>query len=399
MGKTRNILLIFSLLNLFILSGCWDMREINEIGLVTAVGIDRADGPNRYTVTVQIANPSTDNSSDNKNNVKSAVWIGTEEGESIFDAVRKLAEISSRRVMWAHNNVIIIGESLAKEGIIPVVDYFTHNPELRMKAAVVVARGDAKEYIAAKVGMESPSGVSFILLEGYRALTAESVKSRMLQVSSALKNEYANPLISEISLKKVDMKAGDTDNKGETSETIDLGGAAVFKRDKMIGWLSPEESRGVSWIINETENTVVTVTDPEYGNNSVAVETKSVEAKIKSEVINGMPGISVHISGKGDIVEEDGSTNQSMGEVKEHVADLIDKKIEDEIKHSLEIIQKKYMVDVLGFATIVHVQNDREWHNGLKDKWKEFFPQIPVTVSVDIKIKSSSLNQEPMKVY
>jgi hypothetical protein len=77
----------------------------------------------------------------------------------------------------------------------------------------------------------------------------------------------------------------------------------------------------------------------------------------------------------------------------------LNKKIEGEIKNSLEIIQKKYMVDCLGFAAIIHAQNDREWESGLKDKWQEIFPQIPVTVSVDITIKSSTLNQEPMKVY
>jgi spore germination protein KC len=225
------------------------------------------------------------------------------------------------------------------------------------------------------------------------------VESHLLEVSAGLKNEYSNLLITGISLKKSLIPSGDGENKEKSSETIELAGVAVFKKDKMLGWLSPEESRGVSWILNQTKNTVVAVTDPEHGNKSVSVETGSVKAKIKTQVINGMPGISVNVSGKGDIVEEDGSTNQGMSEVKEHVAELLNKKIEDEIKHSLEIIQKEYMVDCLGFAAIVHAQNDGEWESGLKDKWQEIFPQIPVTVSVDINIKSSTLNQEPMKVY
>lgn len=393
------LLLLLAISNLAFLSGCWDLREINEIGLVTAVGIDKAESPNRYSVTVQIANPSTDNSSESKGSAKSQVWIGTEEGASLFDASRNLGEISSRRLMWAHNNVIVIGESLAKEGIIPVVDYFTHNPELRMKTAVVVANGKAKDYIAAKAGMETPSGVSFILMEGYRSFTADTVESHMLQVSSQLKNEYSNPLISRISLKKATMQSGDGDSNEKSSETIDLSGAAVFKKDKMLGWLSPQETLGVSWILNQTHNTVVTVTDPEHGNKNVSVETSGVKAKIKTAVFNGIPSISINIKGNADIVEEDGSTSQSMSDVKVQVADLINKKIEEEIKNSLEVVQKKYMVDCLGLAAIVHAQNDREWESGLKDKWQEIFPQIPVTVSVDINIISSALNQEPMKVY
>ncbi|MDP4181744.1 MAG: Ger(x)C family spore germination protein, partial [Bacillota bacterium] len=393
-------LLLLTVLNTSIFSGCWDSREINELGLVTAVGIDKGDGSNRYSVTIQVANPTTQNSSDNKGSQQGGeVWVGTEEGASLFDAVRKLVKISSRRVMWAHNNVVIIGESMAKEGIIPIVDYFTHNPELRMKAAVVVSKGDAKDYITANAGMEAPSGISFILLEGYRALTAESVESHMLNVSEELESKYGNPLISEVSLKEATMQSGGSDSGGKSSKTIELSGAAIFKKDKMLSWLSPEECRGISWIINETKNTVVTVKDPEYVNKNIAVETEDVKTKIKTLVINGMPQISVYISGKGDIVEEDGSTNQGMREVKEQVEKLVEKKIEDEIKNSLEVAQKKYSVDVLGFAAIVHAQNYSEWHDSLKDNWQEILPQIPVTVSVNINIKSSALKQEPMSIY
>ncbi|MDP4093620.1 MAG: Ger(x)C family spore germination protein [Bacillota bacterium] len=401
MRKIRMLyLLLFIIFSTFIFSGCWDLREINELGLVTAVGIDKGNSPNRYSVTVQIANPTSQKSSDNKGSQQgNEVWIGTEEGASLFDAVRKLVNISSRRIMWAHNNVIIIGESMAKEGIIPIVDYFTHNPELRLKTAIVIAKGEAKNYITAKVGMESPSGVSFIFLEGYRALTAESVESHMLEVSTELENEYGNPLISEVSLKEATMQSGSEDSKKKSSETIELSGAALFKKDKMLGWLSPEEARGVSWMLNETDDTVVTVTDPEYGNKNVAVETMNVRAKIKSEVINGIPHFSVHISGKGKIVEEDGTTSQSMSEVKEYAEKLVDKKIEDEIKNSMEVVQKKYGVDVLGFAAIVHAQNKREWDNGLKYKWQEIFPQITVIVSADINIQSSVLHQQPMKIF
>lgn len=400
MIKKKEMLLLLIILNLLVLSGCWDIREINELGLVTAVGIDKADDDNRYIVSVQIANPSSKNSGSGQSSEKSDVWIGSEEGASIFDATRKLVKTSSRRIMWAHNNVVIIGESLAKEGIIPVIDYFTHNPELRMKAAIVIADGDAKEYINAKIGMDSPPGVSFGSLEGYRALAAESVESQLLEVSSNLKSKYANPLVSKISLKETESQSGDSESKDSgNSKIVELSGAAAFKKDKMVGWLSPEESRGIAWILNQTKNTAVTVVDSEHGDKSVVVETTGVKAKIKTEVSKGMPKISIHISGEGDIVEEDGTSNKSMKEVKKHITELLNKRIKEEIKNSLELVQKEYRVDCLGFAAIVHAENAKEWDKGLKDKWEEIFPEIPVTVSVSINIKSSTLNQQPMKVY
>ncbi|HEX9061142.1 MAG TPA: Ger(x)C family spore germination protein [Clostridia bacterium] len=401
MIKVRNVLLLLIIFNLIVSSGCWDIREINELGLVTAVGIDKAEGENRYSVTVQIANPSTENTSDSKASAKSTIWIGTEEGASIFDATRKLVRVSSRRIMWAHNNVVIIGESLAKEGIIPVIDYFTHNPELRMKASVVIAKGDARDYITAKAGMQQPSGVSFVSIESFRSISGESVRSQMLEVSAALRNEYGNPLISEVYKEKAAMQPDSQSGSDKKySETIDLKGCAIFKKDKMLGSLSPQDTRGIAWILNQTENTVVTVFDPDHENKSVAVETKGIKSKMKSDIIDGIPRISIQISGYGNVVEEDASSSKKdVSEVKKNIEVLINKKIGEEIKNSLEIVQKKYMVDCVGFAAIVHAQNKSEWNSGLKDRWEDVFPKVPVTVSVDIDIRTSTLNQEPMKVY
>lgn len=39
-----------------ILTGCWNRRELNELAVVLAVGIDSADG--QYEVSVQVAEPS-----------------------------------------------------------------------------------------------------------------------------------------------------------------------------------------------------------------------------------------------------------------------------------------------------------------------------------------------------
>ncbi|HWQ50511.1 MAG TPA: Ger(x)C family spore germination protein [Terriglobales bacterium] len=392
---TRCILVFLAALCLTALCGCWDMREINHLGLVTAVGVDKVVGSERFSVTVQIANPNESGGGEGKGTTKAEEWIGTAEGDTLFEAIRNLSKISDKRIMWAHNNVVIIGASLAKEGIIPVVDFFTHNPELRMKTAVVVADGEAKELISATVGLENISGVSFVSLQSYRGLAAASVESNMLKVSSDLQSPYSSPLIAQIRLVKAITNTGEDKND---EETVELSGAAVFKKDVMIGSLTAQECRGVSWILNETDRTLVTVRDPQYGNKNVSVETYEVKAKIKTKVVKGMPQVSIHITGKGDIAEEDASTDRDIDEVKDTVSKLVNKKVEEEVRLCLETIQKKYGVDVLGLAQVVHVQNDKEWESGLKDRWVDVFPNIPLTVTADFSVQSSTLNQIPMNI-
>jgi spore germination protein KC len=386
---------------LALLGGCWDAREIDELGLVMAVGIDKAPDSDGFLVTVQLANQrGLSQQGSGSTSPADQIYVASAQGKTLFEAVRALSKAASKRIMWAHNYIIIIGESVARDSITPVIDFFTHNPELRMKAAVVIAKGKASDYLVSKIGMENPPGLAFVLLEEYRKITAESVQSRMLEISSALKSEYGNPMISEVSIKRDAMLSeGEKQTNDKYTETIALQGTAVFRKDKMIGSLTPEESRGIAWILNQTKNTVVTVFDPEHDNKGVAVETTGVRAKLYSKVVNGMPGILIRITGAGDIVEEDGTSNGTINEMKDNIARLLNKRIEQEVKSSLEVIQKRFGVDCLGFAAVVHSQNGKEWNVGLGKAWQETFPQMPVTVSVDMDIRTSTLNQEPMKVY
>ncbi|HEX3048604.1 MAG TPA: Ger(x)C family spore germination protein [Bacillota bacterium] len=392
--------LLFTLL--FILPGCWDIREINDLGFVTAVGIDKAKAPNKFNVTVQIANANTASAKSEQGQTQSGVWTGTGEGPSLFAAIRNLIRISSRRVMWAHNNVIIIGEDLAKDSIAPVADFFTHNPELRMKTPVVVSRGPAKDYITAKAGMETPSGLSFVYFRDYGSLLGETVQSSMLTLSTALANPYVQPLIAAVSLKKAEEppeEGGGKSDSEKESKTIDLAGAAVFRGDKMVGWLTPKETLGLAWIKNQTNNTIVTVIDPTRHNRSVAVETKGVKAEIMTKMLGTMPQVTMKITGGANIVEEDGPPSQGLNRVKKQLASLLNRHIAGNIKSSLKKIQQEYKSDVIGLAPIVHTEHNREWEKGLKNKWKEIFPQIPVEVRVKIQIYSNTLKQLPAKVY
>jgi len=319
MKKVTAVILI--VINTLLLTGCWGMREINELGLVMAVGIDKDAGSNDYIVTVQIAKPTVEGTSKvNK------VWIGTARGKTIFDAVRALAQISSRRIMWAHNNLIIIGEAVARDGILPVIDFFSHNPEVRMQTFVVVAKGDAKQYLASASGLDEISGLGFREMYRYELLTAKSVQSNMLRITRKYFTEDRQPVIAGIDFEQEVIKAGAESAKHEI-KTIVLGGAAVFKGAKMIGWLSPDETRGLAWIRNETATTLVTVPAPGDENRSVSVETTKVKAKIETEVNDGVPAITIKLSGDARIVEEDSATDLSIDEFKAVIEKLVEEKI------------------------------------------------------------------------
>jgi spore germination protein KC len=256
----RRFAAILLILISIVQTGCWDMREINESGLVMAVGIDFNMDNNTYTVTVQIPNAGTGDNMGFGASSSATTWNCSASGASVFEAVRNLARVSSKRLTWAHNGVIVLGETLAKHDITSALDFFTTNPELRMKTMVVVSKGDAKDYIASSAGTDIIIGLSLSEMYRYAPLPGVSIRTNILNLYSAFTSDYAQLLISGISLKK-DVLSMDQNNNIHKSNTIALEGAAVFKKAKMIGWLTPEETRGIAWVLNDAISTVVTVKD------------------------------------------------------------------------------------------------------------------------------------------
>lgn len=391
MKKTIAMILALALL----LPGCWDSREINELGLVIAVGIDKAPGSDNYLMTVQIANPKPSAQSGGGQDSSSAPYIIlTAEGGTLFEATRALATTSSKRIMWAHDYIIVIGESVARDSIAPVVDYFTHNPELRMKTPVVVAEGNAKDCLAIKTGMEDMPGVSLSSTYAFSRLTATFIETDMLSLSQDYYGEYVQPLISRISITQNKVPAEEGDKKSPPDQ-VQFGGAAVFRKDKMLGWLTPEETQGLAWILNQTSNTIVTVAEPGKPGKLVSIETRDMKAKITPHMDGENLSASIEITGSASIVEEDSLTTMPMEEFKSTLEGYMDASIGNTVKKGLSRLQKEYRSDALGLARYFHAKYDKRWEDIVRNRWDEVFAEMPIDVSVNIDINESTLYQIP----
>jgi len=222
----------------------------------------------------------------------------------------------------------------------------------------------------------------------------------MLKLASDFSDDYSQMLVSRIDRKTALLSADDKNNVTE-SDAVAIEGSAVFKKSKMVGWLTPDETRGLAWILNNAQDTISTVVktdksdDSDSKYNRVSIEVKKVKCKIDSKVVEGIPNINIKISGEGNIVEEDGTTNLNITKFKKEIETLLDKKIIDEINRGVNKVQKYYESDVLGFAQIVRVDNNEIWKNSLKNDWQKTFPNLPININVKININTSTLAQKP----
>ncbi|HWI50394.1 MAG TPA: Ger(x)C family spore germination protein, partial [Rummeliibacillus sp.] len=132
MKKCMFVLLILSLF----LTGCWDRRELNELGITMAIGIDKVE--DEYQITTQVVVPSE--ISMKTSTGRSPVTLFQAKGKTVYEALRKISKISPRKIYAGHLRMLVLGEDLAEEGIAKSLDLLSRNWELRSDFFVVIAK-------------------------------------------------------------------------------------------------------------------------------------------------------------------------------------------------------------------------------------------------------------------
>ena len=96
----KKILIIFII---FLLTGCYDHKELNNIAILTATEVNKID--NEYIVTAQVVNPQ---SPDKTTNVQAPFVIYEGKGKTLQEAYREIKLQSSRYLYPNHMEILIM---------------------------------------------------------------------------------------------------------------------------------------------------------------------------------------------------------------------------------------------------------------------------------------------------
>ncbi|HSO57319.1 MAG TPA: Ger(x)C family spore germination protein [Paenisporosarcina sp.] len=391
MKKITLILLIASL----VLTGCWDKRELDELAITMAIGVDESDVG--YLVTAQVVVPLEVSIEGNTGN--SPITQVRAEGETIFEAIRKLAKIVPREIYPGHLRMLVISETVAEEGIGEIVDYFSRNWEMRSDFYVVVAKETtAEEILNVSTAIETiPANSMFNMLNVAQ------------ETWSSTRGIHINDLISDIGSGEKeavvtgvevigDEELGSSKKNLETItpkarlRLVDLG---VFKKDKFVGWLTEEESIGYNKITNQVKSAVTTLSCPEGG--TIAIELIRANSKIKGKIINGTPEVEVKMKAEGNIAEVDCQIDLMNAENITKLEKLYSEKLKETMQNSITTLQQDFNSDIFGFGQAIYRADAKAWKK-LESNWDQEFSELQVIVKVDAKITQFGVIVSPVKI-
>jgi spore germination protein KC len=119
-----------------LLTGCWDYMPLEERFIVNALGIDISEQrPREIIVTVMGTTYQKDNETIQA------------EGKSISDAFHNIRHRMDKDMALSHIKTIIISDQVARQGILPYLDIFYRDPQIRSDGLITIVTGKANDYM------------------------------------------------------------------------------------------------------------------------------------------------------------------------------------------------------------------------------------------------------------
>ena len=178
-----------------------------------------------------------------------------------------------------------------------------------------------------------------------------------------------------------------------TPEAIKISSDAVFKKDKMIGFLSEQESRGVNWVLGNVKGGLIIVSSFQEQNKPVTIEISKAASNIDPKIIENQITFKVSINIEATMQEKQSQGTEFSAEnlfneydYLQKLADETSKVVQKEIVAALAKTQGEYKSDVFGFGSALNRKFPQIWDEN-KDKWDEEFPKVHVIIRVQTVIK------------
>ncbi len=391
--KALTLIVIFACL-----SGCWSRKELSELSIVSATGLDW--NGKAWEVSLQIIIPSVISSNTQSVGNKPPITVYSVTGDTIQAAMARSNLEASRQLYLAQNQVVIMGEEAMRKGILPSLDSYLRTTYSRETVKIFVTKGKAKDVLSQLMRIED------IPSEGIEQMIRFESKSQstlpqitVFNVLLNLASEPRNSVIPEILI-----GGGEKVNTAEALQTtvahsrLKLGGLAVLQKDKLVGYVDQIEAQGYNFFKDEVYRRDMAFNcqqpgDDQGQNSSFRISDSSTTLRLQQ--LDGIYTLHVNIDTKGMLTE----TTCNMDIMDPHVIRQLQEAVGEEIKASVEAAWQaavRLKTDFLTVSEVFHRTYPTEWKSK-KKQWNTFFTDIKMEPRIQVTMERIGLSQKSLK--
>ncbi|MGM0852533.1 MAG: Ger(x)C family spore germination protein [Bacillota bacterium] len=397
--KYKLVFLILLMTMTVLLSGCWSKKELTDLAIVAAMGVDKTED-GKYAITLQIINPGNvagGMRGGGGGTQSPPVTIYSATGTNLVEASRSASSKISRRLYYAHTNLVVVGENLAKEeGLATLIDAIDRDHEFRITTTMVIThQSTAEELVKTLTPVDKiPANKVLKTLEFSQKKWGESIKTSVQDVMKGLQSPNEVTVVSGFRLIGNPKHASQLENiqESEPESTLQASGIAVLKEGKLVDWWYGRAARGTVWILDKIQGTTINI-DWEGKKEAIAYQTVRQKTKVSAEVKKGQPYISIHTRVEGSIGEMNVPVDITDVKVITKMEKELEKEIKKEIKKAIEQAQTN-KADIFGFGEAIRRSRPIDWKR-LKPMWNDvYFPELKVDITVEAYIRRAGLRNK-----
>ena len=371
----------FLILLLPLLSGCYNYRELNELGITTAVSIDYKD--DAFYVMAEVINPIKQQDASSSNNSPFVNYNSS--SSSLQDAFRKTVLESPRQLYAAQLEIIVLSEEVVNNHLEEVLEYFARNPETRTEIKIIVAKTeDSTKAITLQTLLTSLSSSNII--------KSLELQNKVLGVSypvtlNELLNMYIDPYL-EVVLPSMtlygDYEIGDEKENITTSSPkaiVKIDGSTITKDNKILGYLDLEESKVLSMINGKLNETIIKMN---YNDGYIVFEPNRIKVSKELDIKNNI--IKINISGYSKTKEIQSNINIKNPKEVEKLNKALNKELEKKVTDTFTSIREKYDTDIFGFQELYYRTNHKYFKENCTNWYEDIYPKIKLEVKANIRL-------------
>lgn len=349
----KKILII--ILTLLLCTGCFDYKEINDLAIINAIGVDYED--DEYVITLEILNDQID-----KDSSKITSYTKVGHGKNLTSAIENAADKLSKQLIFNHIKLMILSKSIIEEKFENIIDLFLRNTYFRENFYVISATKNKPETLLNHTTNEAPIAST--------AITDTLVSIRYSSNTNVLKK--FDEIVEEVITYGIDTCFSNITLKD--NEFI-VDGMSIFNNYSYKSNLSNEYVKIYNLLTDNFDRPTYTIN---YDN--LAFTTAINNGKINTEIKSGTINVTGNLMGR--IIDNDPKYNirdpKNLERIDNDFTNLLNKKIPEFIK----VLQDNNS-DILGIT--------RNYYKKTRTKDKDYWLKLDIKSNIKFNINKKGL--------
>jgi spore germination protein KC len=345
---------------------------MDKINIVAGIAVDKSpDGG--YELTLELIDIAAI-----KNGSAQDALIVSAVGPSLFEATRNAKKKLFNTLYFGSMRTIIVSEEVARDtGVLAIIDGFIRGAETRETVVLAISQEKKASDLILAAGLDfsdTSMEIAKIVVDNQKSDST----TRNVPLFEAYNYVQAKGL--ELVLPAFHV----VENDGE--DVVEVNGLAVFRGDKLVSFLSPEESHYFLMATEVGSRGALSFTMPD------------TEAKVALEIVecanipdvryaDGAVTVSLEVELGYRIVELAGVSEPVSEDVLRDINQQAERVLADRIAAVFRKTQENPGLDIYGYGNLLYENHYKLWTE-IEDEWEELYRDA----SFEVRVKTTNVN-------